>query len=48
MKVSSVSHMRSLDKRAIEEVGILEELPLKNAGHAAYYALRQEFGILRR
>jgi len=48
MKVSSVSQMRSLDKRAIEEYGIIEELLMENAGHAAYCALRQEFGIRKK
>jgi len=48
MKVSSVSQMRSLDHRAIEEFGIIEELLMENAGHAANYALRQEFGIHRK
>jgi NAD(P)H-hydrate epimerase len=45
MKVSSVSQMRSLDKRAIEEFGIIEELLMENAGYAAYFVLRQEYGI---
>ena len=45
MKISSVSQMRSLDRRAIEEFGIKEELLMENAGHTAYYALRKEFGI---
>jgi NAD(P)H-hydrate epimerase len=45
MKVSSVSQMRSLDRRAIEEFGIEAKLLMENAGHAAYYALRKEFEV---
>ena len=45
MKVSSISQMRSLDKRAIEEFGIKGELLMENAGLAAYYALKKEFNI---
>lgn len=45
MKVSSISQMRSLDKRAIEEFGIKEELLMENAGHAVYYALQKEVEI---
>jgi hydroxyethylthiazole kinase-like uncharacterized protein yjeF len=37
--------MRSLDRRAIEEFGIEAKLLMENAGHAAYYALREEFEI---
>jgi hydroxyethylthiazole kinase-like uncharacterized protein yjeF len=45
MKVSTVSQMRSLDKRAIEEFGIEAKLLMENAGHAAYYALREAFEV---
>ena len=48
MKVSSISQMRALDKQAIEDFGINAELLMENAGHAAYYVLRQEFGICGR
>jgi hydroxyethylthiazole kinase-like uncharacterized protein yjeF len=37
--------MRLLDRRAIEEFGIEAKLLMENAGHAAYYALREEFEI---
>jgi hydroxyethylthiazole kinase-like uncharacterized protein yjeF len=40
--------MRALDKQAIEDFGITAELLMENAGHAAYYVLRQEFGICGR
>ena len=45
MKISSVSQMRSLDRRAIEEFGIEAKLLMENAGHAAYHALRKEFEV---
>ena len=45
MKISTVSEMRALDRLAIEEYGIVEELLMENAGHAAYFVLQQEFGI---
>jgi hydroxyethylthiazole kinase-like uncharacterized protein yjeF len=45
MKVSTVSEMRELDRKAIEEFGIPAELLMENAGQAAYFALLDEFGI---
>jgi NAD(P)H-hydrate epimerase len=45
MKVSRVSEMRGLDRTAIEKFGIVEELLMENAGHAAYVVLLQEFGL---
>jgi NAD(P)H-hydrate epimerase len=45
MKISTVSEMRALDMRAIEEYGIAEELLMENAGQAAYFVLLKEFGI---
>ena len=45
MKVSTVSEMRALDRRAIEEFGIAQELLMENAGQAAYFVLLREFGI---
>jgi NAD(P)H-hydrate epimerase len=45
MKISTVSEMRALDMRAIEEFGIAEELLMENAGQAAYFVLLKEFGI---
>ena len=45
MKVSTVSAMRALDRRAIEEYGIVEELLMENAGHAAYFVLHKEVSI---
>jgi hydroxyethylthiazole kinase-like uncharacterized protein yjeF len=45
MKVSRVSEMRGLDKTAIEEFGVAEELLMENAGLAVYSVILQEFGI---
>ena len=45
MKVSTVSEMRSLDRIAIEEFGVVEELLMENAGQAAYFVLLKELGI---
>ncbi len=45
MKVSRVSEMRTLDRTAIEEFGIVAELLMENAGQAVYFVLLKEFGI---
>jgi NAD(P)H-hydrate epimerase len=45
MKVSTVSEMRELDRKAIEEFDIPAELLMENAGQAVYFALLDEFGI---
>jgi hydroxyethylthiazole kinase-like uncharacterized protein yjeF len=45
MKVSRVTEMRAMDRMAIEKFGIAAELLMENAGHAAYFALRNEFGV---
>jgi hydroxyethylthiazole kinase-like uncharacterized protein yjeF len=45
MKVSTVSEMRELDQRAIEEFVIAAEFLMENAGQAVYFALLNEFGI---
>ena len=45
MKVSRVSEMRAMDRKAIEQYGIVPELLMENAGHAAYFALKAEFDI---
>ena len=41
MKISNVSEMRALDRRAIEEFGIIEELLMENAGEALYFVLSE-------
>ncbi len=48
MKVSSVGEMRAMDRRAIEEFGISEELLMENAGRAAYEVLSREWGVAGR
>jgi hydroxyethylthiazole kinase-like uncharacterized protein yjeF len=48
MKVSTVSEMRELDRKAIEEFGIAAELLMEDAGQAVYFALLDEFGIAGR
>jgi len=45
MKVSRIDEMRDMDRRAIEEYGISDELLMENAGQAAYFVLMEEFGI---
>ena len=45
MKITNVSEMRELDRTAIEEFGIKDELLMENAGQAAYFVLSKEFGI---
>jgi NAD(P)H-hydrate epimerase len=45
MKVSTVSEMRALDRTAIEEFGITEELLMENAGQAVYFVILTESGI---
>ena len=45
MKVSRVSEMKELDKIAIKEFGITEELLMENAGHAVYFVILKELGI---
>ncbi len=45
MKISRVSEMRELDRRASEEFGITEDLLMENAGDAAYFVIRSEIGV---
>lgn len=45
MKVSSVSEMRNLDKTAIKDFGIKDELLMENAGGAVYSVILNEYGI---
>lgn len=45
MKVSRVSEMRELDRTAIEEFGIKDELLMENAGEAVYFVMLNELGI---
>jgi len=45
MKISHVNEMRNLDRQAIEEYGISQEILMENAGQAAYFTILKEFGI---
>ena len=45
MKISHVNEMRNMDRRAIEEYGIIQEILMENAGQAAYFTILKEFGI---
>jgi len=45
MKVSRVNEMRNLDRRAIEQYGIVEEILIENAGQASYFTISKEFGV---
>lgn len=47
MKVARVQEMRDLDRRAVEEFGIPEELLMENAGEAVYCVISTELGIKR-
>ena len=45
MKVSRVLEMRNLDKTAIEDFGIKDELLMENAGGAVYSVILNEYGV---
>lgn len=45
MKISNVSEMRDMDRTAIEQFGIREELLMENAGDATYSVIANEFGV---
>ena len=48
MKVGSVGQMREMDRKAVETLGISEELLMENAGAASAQVLAREFGIAGR
>ncbi|MDI9571198.1 MAG: NAD(P)H-hydrate dehydratase [Pseudomonadota bacterium] len=45
MKISRVAEMRAMDRRAVEELGISEEILMENAGQAAVHVLARERDI---
>jgi hypothetical protein len=45
MRVSTVSEMSALDRTAIEEFGITEELLMENAGQSVYFVILTESSI---
>ncbi len=45
MKICTVNEMRDLDRRAMEEYGIVQELLMENAGQAAYFTILREYGM---
>ncbi len=44
MKVARVSEMRQMDRAAIQQYGISEEILMENAGHGAFTVLSRKFG----
>jgi NAD(P)H-hydrate epimerase len=45
MKIATVSEMRLLDRRAMEQFGIVEEILMENAGLSAFSLLRKKIPI---
>ncbi len=45
MKISSVKEMRNMDRTAIQNYGIIEELLMENAGQAAYFVILKQMGV---
>lgn len=45
MKVSTVSEMRNLDRRAMDEFAVPELLLMENAGQAVYFVIHRELGV---
>ncbi|MEN6467093.1 MAG: NAD(P)H-hydrate dehydratase [Syntrophaceae bacterium] len=45
MKIASVIEMRTMDREAVEQFGISEQLLMENAGMAACTVISREFGV---
>ncbi len=45
MKISGVAQMRAMDRRAIDRLGIPDQVLMENAGRAAFEVLAREYGI---
>jgi len=45
MKVASVSEMRAMDRTAVQQYGMSEEILMENAGHGTYSVLCKEIGV---
>lgn len=45
MKIASVSEMRRLDRQAMDQFGIAEEILMENAGLAAFHLLRKNMPV---
>jgi hydroxyethylthiazole kinase-like uncharacterized protein yjeF len=45
MKISTVEQMRAMDREAVARFGLIEDLLMENAGHAAYEMLGRELGV---
>ncbi|MDY7019241.1 MAG: NAD(P)H-hydrate dehydratase [Chloroflexota bacterium] len=46
MKLARVNEIRELDRRAIDEFNISEELLMENAGGAVYFVILEQFGVI--
>ncbi|MDX9820448.1 MAG: NAD(P)H-hydrate dehydratase [Syntrophales bacterium] len=45
MKIASVEQMRAMDRRAVEKLGVAEEILMENAGQAAAAILSRNIGL---
>jgi len=45
MRVSRVAEMRNLDRQAMTDFGITQEILMENAGEATYFVILREFGV---
>jgi len=45
MKISSVAQMRAMDRNAIEQFGIPDQILMENAGRTSFEALARAWGV---